>query len=57
MISIAGAGVAGLCVAFELARRGHQVTVFERGESLEINQSSHLAGGMLAPWCERGECA
>ncbi len=53
MISIAGAGVAGLCVAFELARRGHQVTVFERGESLEINQSSHLAGGMLAPWCER----
>lgn len=53
MISIAGAGVAGLCVALEMARRGHQVTVFEQGESLEINQSSHLAGGMLAPWCER----
>jgi glycine oxidase len=53
MITIAGAGVAGLCVALELARRGHQVTVFEQGESLELNQSSHLAGGMLAPWCEK----
>ncbi|WP_424982527.1 FAD-dependent oxidoreductase [Maritalea sp. S77] len=53
MITIAGAGVAGLCVALELARRGHPVTVFEQGESLELNQSSHLAGGMLAPWCEK----
>lgn len=53
MIRIAGAGVAGLCVALELARRGHPVTVFEKGESLACNQSSHLAGGMLAPWCER----
>lgn len=52
-LTIAGAGVAGLCCAYELARRGHGVTVHEQADSLNENGCSHFAGGMLAPWCER----
>ena len=52
-LTVAGAGVAGLCCAYELARRGHDVTVYEMADSLNENGCSHFAGGMLAPWCER----
>lgn len=52
-ITIAGAGVAGLCCAFELAQQGHSVTVFEKSGALGANTCSQFAGGMLAPWCER----
>lgn len=51
-ISIAGAGVAGLCCALELAKAGFAVEVFEQGDSLDANGCSRFAGGMLAPWCE-----
>lgn len=56
MIAIAGAGVAGLASAYELARRGLDVTVYEAGAAPEDNACSWFAGGMLAPWCE-GESA
>lgn len=56
MITIAGAGVAGLACAYELAKRGLPVRVFERGAGLAENRCSWFAGGMLAPWCE-GESA
>lgn len=56
MITIAGAGVAGLASAFELAKRGADVTLYEAGNSPAENPSSWFAGGMLAPWCE-GEVA
>lgn len=56
MITIAGAGVAGLASALELARRGAEVIVFEREAGPSANPSSWFAGGMLAPWCE-GETA
>ena len=56
MITIAGAGVAGLASAYELAKRGAAVTIFEAGSSPADNPSSWFAGGMLAPWCE-GEVA
>lgn len=56
MITIAGAGVAGLACALELARRGAPVTVFERTAAPSDNPCSWFAGGMLAPWCE-GETA
>lgn len=56
MITIAGAGVAGLACAFELSRRGASVTVYEIGASAADNPCSWFAGGMLAPWCE-GETA
>ncbi|RPE71522.1 glycine oxidase [Pacificibacter maritimus] len=56
MISIAGAGVAGLSCAAELCRRGVQVEVFDIGSGPQDNKSSWFAGGMLAPHCE-GETA
>ena len=56
MITIAGAGVAGLACAWELARRGAPVTVFEAMAAPSDNPCSWFAGGMLAPWCE-GETA
>lgn len=60
-VAVIGAGVAGLCAAAELAERGAGVTVFERGPGLgqgsasgwASGSASWLAGGMLAPWCER----
>ncbi|CDX53737.1 putative thiamine biosynthesis oxidoreductase ThiO [Mesorhizobium plurifarium] len=51
-VLVKGAGVAGLTVAHELATRGASVTVAEiRGQI--GGKASWLAGGMLAPWCER----
>lgn len=52
-IRIAGAGLAGLCCALELARRGADVTVFETALSPRLGSVARFAGGMLAPWCER----
>lgn len=56
MITIAGAGVAGLACAYELAKRGERVRIFDRAPGLAGNGCSWFAGGMLAPWCE-GEVA
>ncbi|NKN36082.1 glycine oxidase ThiO [Agrobacterium sp. a22-2] len=51
-VLIKGAGVAGLTVALELARRGIEVDIVEPANSV-ASGASGLAGGMLAPWCER----
>ena len=51
--TVIGAGVAGLTCAVELAERGVEVEVLERGHSLGERACSWQAGGMLAPWCER----
>jgi glycine oxidase len=51
--TVIGAGVAGLTCAVELAERGVDVEVLERGSSLGESACSWQAGGMLAPWCER----
>lgn len=51
-VSVVGAGVAGLTCALELAERGAQVEVLERGDRLGEDSCSWYAGGMLAPWCE-----
>jgi len=56
VITIAGAGVAGLASAYELASRGANVLVYERASSPSDNPCSWFAGGMLARWCE-GETA
>ncbi|NVK13846.1 MAG: FAD-dependent oxidoreductase [Rhodobacteraceae bacterium] len=53
MITIAGAGLAGLACAYELAQRGAAVTVYERGGAPGAGSVARFAGGMLAPWCER----
>lgn len=51
-ILVKGAGVAGLAVAHELASSGFAVEVADVAPSIEAG-ASWLAGGMLAPWCER----
>jgi glycine oxidase len=52
-VIVVGAGVAGLACALELVERGLKVEVLERGRALGDGACSWLAGGMLAPWCER----
>ncbi|MGD9880598.1 MAG: glycine oxidase ThiO [Reyranella sp.] len=52
-VIVIGAGVAGLACALELAERGLSVAVVERGQALGDGCCSWMAGGMLAPWCER----
>ncbi|KAA1184509.1 glycine oxidase ThiO [Rhizobium tropici] len=51
-ILVKGAGVAGLTVANELHARGAEVTVVDPNANFR-RAASWLAGGMLAPWCER----
>jgi glycine oxidase len=51
-VLVKGAGVAGLTVALELARRGARVVVIEAKPGL-AGSASWFAGGMLAPFCER----
>ena len=54
---IVGAGVAGLCVATELAARGVPIRLFDRcPDGPGPHSCSWWAGGMLAPDCE-GESA
>lgn len=48
---VIGAGVAGLCAAYALARKGVEVEIVER-ESAPGLGCSRFAGGMIAPWCE-----
>ncbi len=50
--SVIGAGVAGLTVATELARRGAHVQVYDPAGGPGAQGCSWWAGGMLAPWCE-----
>ncbi len=50
-ISVIGAGVAGLTVAYEFVRAGCAVTIFER-QAASGRGCSFYAGGMIAPWCE-----
>lgn len=47
---IIGGGIIGLSVAFELAKRGHPVTVLEKG--ICGGQATGAAAGMLAPFSE-----
>lgn len=51
-ILVRGAGVAGLAVAHELAPLGFAIDVTDIAPSIGAG-ASWLAGGMLAPWCER----
>src|SRR5436305_5186800 len=52
-VSVIGAGIAGAWQALGFARAGHAVTLYERGDATMTQATSHQAGGMLAPWCER----
>ncbi|HVJ43822.1 MAG TPA: glycine oxidase ThiO [Dongiaceae bacterium] len=50
-VLIRGAGVAGLTLAHELAKRGLSISIVEKRAQL-AGSASWQAGGMLAPWCE-----
>ncbi|MBN8982329.1 MAG: FAD-dependent oxidoreductase [Rhizobiales bacterium] len=52
-IHVIGAGIAGTWQALAFARAGYGVTLHERGDASMVQATSHWAGGMLAPWCER----
>lgn len=49
-VTIVGGGVVGLSTAWELARRGLQVTVLERGD---IGRATSWAGAGILPPCNR----
>lgn len=51
-LAVIGGGVVGLWQAFEFARQGHAVSVWETREESATGASSRLAGAMLAPYCE-----
>ena len=57
-IAIVGAGVIGVTTAYELARDGHEVTVFERNSAVAVESSFANAGvispGYVAPWAAPG---
>lgn len=51
-IGVAGAGLMGRLLAWQLLRRGHQVTLFDR-DSVEARMSAaRVAAAMLAPYSE-----
>ncbi len=52
-INVIGAGIAGSWQALFFARAGYDVTLSERDNAGMTAATSHWAGGMLAPWCER----
>jgi glycine oxidase len=52
-VAIIGAGIAGAWQALLFAQAGRDVTLFERGGADMTHATSHWAGGMLAPYCER----
>jgi glycine oxidase len=54
--TVIGAGVAGLCIATELVKRGAEVRLIDRAGEPGPHACSWWAGGMLAPYCE-GETA
>jgi glycine oxidase len=52
-VSVIGAGIAGAWQALLFSKAGHQVTLHERSGADMTQATSHWAGGMLAPYCER----
>jgi D-amino-acid dehydrogenase len=57
-IAVVGAGIVGVTTAYELARDGHQVTVYERrgaaAEEASFANSGVLAPGYVTPWAAPG---
>jgi glycine oxidase len=55
-VSVIGAGIAGAWQALLFAQAGRAVTLHELGDPGMAQATSHWAGGMLAPYCEREAC-
>lgn len=48
-VAVVGAGIVGLCTAWELKKRGHEVTIYDPEP---VSEASYAAAGMLAPVSE-----
>ncbi|MEP7283252.1 MAG: FAD-dependent oxidoreductase, partial [Rubrivivax sp.] len=57
-VAVIGAGIIGVCTAYELAADGHEVTVLERGSGVAGGTSFANAGviapGYVTPWAAPG---
>jgi D-amino-acid dehydrogenase len=57
-IAVVGAGIMGITTAYELARDGHEVTVFERrgaaAEESSFANAGVLSPGYVTPWAAPG---
>ncbi len=57
-IAVIGAGIIGVTTAYELARDGHEVTVFERrgavAEETSFANAGLIAPGYVTPWAAPG---
>ena len=57
-IAIVGAGIVGVSTAYELARDGHEVTVFEQrnaaAEEASFANAGLLSPHLLTPWAAPG---
>ena len=51
-IGIAGAGIMGRLLAWQLQQRGYAVTLFDRDPIAGGSAAAYTAAGMLAPYCE-----
>jgi glycine oxidase len=51
-VGIVGAGITGRLIAFECARRGMTVTIFDEHARDAMDSCAHAAAAMLAPICE-----
>ena len=51
-VGIAGAGLLGRLLGWQLQRRGHQVTLFDAGDELGTDSAAYVAAAMLAPCSE-----
>ncbi len=55
-IGIAGAGLIGRLIAWQLLRAGHQVTLFDRDSINGERSAARVAAAMLAPFSEAVSC-
>jgi D-amino-acid dehydrogenase len=57
-IAVIGAGIIGITTAYELARDGHEVTVYERrsaaAEEASFSNAGVLSAGYVTPWAAPG---
>ncbi|MBO9490356.1 glycine oxidase ThiO [Endozoicomonas sp. G2_1] len=55
-IAVVGAGLIGRLIAWQLAKQGQQVTLFDRDQGNGEQSAAYAAGGLLAPLSEALKC-
>lgn len=55
-IGVAGAGLVGRLIAWQLLRAGHQVTLFDRDSKAAERSAAKIAAAMIAPFSEVVNC-